>query len=61
VKQLFPTKDDSKFDKYFDNLYSGKLIKDTIGRKGFPGLYIFGSPYSRGEGGIGVSSAKIVV
>jgi len=48
VKQLFPTKGDSNFDKYFDKLYNGALIKDTIGRKRFPGLCILGKPYSRG-------------
>jgi len=39
VKQLFPTKGDSKFDK----LYNVELIKDTIGCKGFPGLCILGN------------------
>jgi len=56
MKQLFPTKGDSKFDKYFDKLYNGELIKDTSDRKGFLSLCILGNSYSRV--GIGVRAAS---
>jgi len=31
-----------------DSLYVGESIVDTIGRRGVPSLWTFGSPYSRG-------------
>ena len=34
--------------KCFDNWYVEELMEDTIGRRGIPGLWTFGSPYSRG-------------
>ena len=32
----------------FDSWYVGEFTKETIGLKGVPGLWTFGSPYSRG-------------
>lgn len=44
----FPTNGDSRPDRYFESLYVGELMNDTIGLIGTFDLWILGNPYSNG-------------
>ena len=42
--RVFPTDGPRTFSRCFDRLYIGDVRKETIGRSGFPGLWIFRRP-----------------